>query len=128
MKREPYDKWEEKFIALCESKLEEEPFYPFEHLWRKDLNVQKAFEAYLQENPDYAEKFQELVEDSASPAENAQFLELARKLEAQQKQKEIQDKQKEIEAKIESKMSKFCPDCARVIGTKKICKCGYRRK
>ena len=92
-----------------------------EHLWRKDLNVQQAFEAYLQENPDYAEKFQELVEDTASPAENAAFLEMARKLEAQRKQKELEEK-------LESKMSKFCPDCARVLGTKKQCKCGYRRK
>ncbi|HQB84542.1 MAG TPA: hypothetical protein PLR50_13665, partial [Candidatus Rifleibacterium sp.] len=70
---------------------------------------------------DYAEKFQELVEDTASPAENAAFLEMARKLEAQRKQKELEEK-------LESKMSKFCPDCARVLGTKKQCKCGYRRK
>jgi len=121
VKREPYEVWEDKFIALCEEKLEEEPIYPYEHLWRKDLNVQQAFEAYLQENPDYAEKFQELVEDTASPAENAAFLEMARKLEAQRKQKELEEK-------LESKMSKFCPDCARVLGTKKQCKCGYRRK
>ncbi|NCB39379.1 MAG: hypothetical protein EOM80_11485 [Erysipelotrichia bacterium] len=121
MKREPYDAWEAKFIALCEEKLEEEPIYPYEHLWRKDLNAQQAFAAYLEENPDYAEKFQELTEDSCSNAENDHFLELARKLEAQKKQKEI-------EAKIESKMSKFCPECARVLGTKKQCKCGYRRK
>ncbi len=121
VKREPYEAWEDKFIAFCEEKLEEEPIYPYEHLWRKDLNVQQAFEAYLQENPDYAEKFQELMEDTASPAENAAFLEMARKLEAQRKQKELEEK-------LESKMSKFCPDCARVLGTKKQCKCGYRRK
>ena len=121
MKRESYELWEEKFLALCEEKLEEEPIYPYEHLWRKNLGVKQAFEAYLQENPDYAEKFQELAEDTLSPAENEEFLAMARKLEEQRKQKEI-------EAKIESKMSKFCPDCARVLGTKKICKCGYRRK
>ncbi len=121
MAREPYDSWEEKFIALCEDKLEEEPIYPYEHLWRKNLNVQQAFEAYLQENPDYAEKFQELVEDSATPEESAAFLEMARKLEAQRQQKELEEK-------LASKMSKFCPDCARVLGTKKQCKCGYRRK
>lgn len=120
MKREPYDRWEEKFLALCEEKLEEEPVYPYEHLWRKDLNAQQAFAKYLEENPDYAEKFQELTESVADSGDNAAFLELARKLEAQKKQKEV-------EAKIESKMSKFCPDCARVLGAKNVCKCGYKR-
>lgn len=120
MKRVPYDIWEDKFINLCEERLEEEPIYPYEHLWRENLSVEKAFEKYLEENPDYAEKFNELTEDNDNTAEKAQFLELARKLEEQKKQKEI-------EAKIESKMSKFCPDCARVMGAKNICKCGYRR-
>lgn len=120
MKRVPYDIWEEKFINLCEERLEEEPIYAYEHLWRENLSVEKAFEKYLEENPDYAEKFHELAEGGDNPAEQAQFLELAKKLEAQKKQKEV-------EAKIESKMSKFCPDCARVIGSKNICKCGYRR-
>ncbi len=119
MKRIPYDTWEEKFINLCEERLEEEPIYPYEHLWRENLTPEKAFEKYLEENPDYAEKFQELTEDGDNN-DQAQFLELAKKLEAQKKQKEV-------EAKIESKMSKFCPECARVIGSKNICKCGYRR-
>lgn len=120
MKRESYDNWEEKFLALCEEQLEEEPVYPYEHLWRANLNPQQAFGKYLEENPDYAEKIQELAEDAPDEAANAQFLELARKLEAAKKQKEV-------EAKMESKMSKFCPDCAREIGTKNACKCGYRR-
>ncbi|MBU1106605.1 MAG: hypothetical protein KKB51_08075 [Candidatus Riflebacteria bacterium] len=120
MKREPYDSWEEKFIALCEEKLDEEPIYPYEHLWRKNLEVKQAFAAYLEENPDYAEKFQELTEDTTSEADGAEFLALARKLEEQKKLKEL-------ESRIESKMSKFCPECARVIGPKGICKCGYRR-
>ncbi|EKD82443.1 MAG: hypothetical protein ACD_39C01295G0002 [uncultured bacterium] len=123
MKREPFDSWEEKFIALCEEKLDEEPFYPFDHLWRKNLDVKQAFAAYLEENPDYAEKFQELTESSAPASDGAEFLALARKLEEQKKQKE----QKELESRIESKMSKFCPECARVIGPKGVCKCGYRR-
>lgn len=120
MKRESYDSWEDKFIAFCEEKLEEEPIYPYEHLWRKNLGVEEAFAQYLEENPDYAEMLHELVEMAPASEENTKFLELARKLEEQKKQKEIA-------AKIESKMSKFCPDCARVIGTKNVCKCGYRR-
>jgi hypothetical protein len=120
VKRESYDSWEEKFIAMCEEKLEEEPVYPYEHLWRKNLDPQQAFAAYLEENPDYAEKFQELTDSVASEEDNSQFLELARKLEAQKKQKEA-------EAAMESRMSKFCPECARVIGSKNVCKCGYRR-
>ncbi|KAF1081230.1 MAG: hypothetical protein GQF41_2498 [Candidatus Rifleibacterium amylolyticum] len=120
MKREPYDSWEEKFIALCEEQLEEEPFYPYEHLWRKNLNVKQAFAAYLEENPDYAEKFQELNESTPSAAESAEFLALAKKLEEQKKKKEL-------ESRIEEKMSKFCPECARVMNPKGICKCGYRR-
>ncbi|EKD82334.1 MAG: hypothetical protein ACD_39C01353G0002 [uncultured bacterium] len=120
MKREPYDSWEEKFIALCEEKLDEEPIYPYEHLWRKDLNVKQAFAAYLEENPDYSEKFQELTESSKPESDGAEFLALAKKLEEQKKQKEL-------ESQIESKMSKFCPECARVIGPKGACKCGYRR-
>lgn len=123
MKREPFDSWEEKFIALCEEKLDEEPFYPFDHLWRKNLDVKQAFAAYLEENPDYAEKFQELTESSVPASDGAEFLALARKLEEQKKQKE----HKELESRIESKMSKFCPECARVIGPKGVCKCGYRR-
>ncbi len=120
MKRETLNSWEEKFIAFCEEQLDEEPFYPYEHLWRKNLDIKQAFAAYLEENPDYAEKFQELAEASPSESENAEFLVLARKLEEQKKQKEL-------ESRIESKMSKFCPECARVIGSKNVCKCGYRR-
>jgi uncharacterized protein YifE (UPF0438 family) len=122
MKREPYDIWEEKFIALCEEKLEEEPFYPYEHLWRKNLDIKQAFAAYLEENPDYAEKFQELTEQelAGNTADNAEFLALAHRLEEKQKQQER-------EKLIESKMSKYCPECARVIGSKWVCKCGYRR-
>ncbi len=122
MARMPYDQWEEAFIALCEKWLEEEPLYTYEHLWRKDLSPQAAFKVYLEENPDYGEKFEEM---QAAPTEGSvveptpeqrEFAELARKLEEKKKQ-----------AAIEAKMSKFCPECARVLGDKKQCKCGYRR-
>lgn len=120
MKRQPFDNWEDAFIAICEERLEEEPFYPYDHLWKENLSPERAFLRYLEENPDYAEKFSELNEDSASDEEKAAFAEMARKLEEKRKQKEIEEK-------MASKMSKFCPECARVIGSKSSCKCGYRR-
>lgn len=108
------DQWEDEFCQICEEILEEEPLYPYEHLWKKGLSPKEAFKAYLQENPDYAEK----IQDSPPSDEKQQqdFLELAKKLEKQKREKEI-----------EEKMSKFCPECARVMGTKNVCKCGYRR-
>lgn len=119
MARESYDRWEEDFIALCEDKLEEEPLYPYEHLWKKGLSVKMAFKEYLDENPDYAEKFHETM-GTTPPVDAAksekEFLERAKLLEAQKKIQEA-----------ESKMSKYCPNCARVMGSKKQCKCGYSR-
>ncbi len=124
--QDPFDAWEEKFIALCEEKLEEEPFYPYEHLYKKHKNPQKAFEAYLEENPDYSEKYEEMIQGAAkkatvSESEGFAFLEMAKKLEEKRKLKEA-------EKKIASHVSKYCPECGRVLGAKKVCKCGYRVK
>lgn len=119
MARQPYERWEEEFIELCEEKLEEEPLYPYEHLWKKGLTVKLAFKEYLEENPDYLEKFHETM-GTTPPVDTAKaerdFLEKAKLLEAQKKIQEA-----------ESKMSKYCPNCARVMGSKKQCKCGYSR-
>lgn len=116
MRRETYDAWEDKFLNLFEERMDEEAIYPYEHLWKKNLNPEQAFEAYLEENPDYAEKFSELSAEIASEGEQAEFLELAKRLEQQKLQQEA-----------EEKLSKFCPECARIIGKKSACKCGYRR-
>ena len=90
--QDPFDAWEEKFIALCEEKLEEEPIYPYEHLYKKHKNPQKAFEAYLEENPDYSEKYEEMLQGVApkatvSESEGLAFLEMAKKLEEKRKLK-----------------------------------------
>lgn len=116
MTRISIDSWEEEFCRICEKALDEEPLYPYEHLWKKGLSPQKAFMTYLEENPDYAEKLEEHGPARASEQEKDDFLRLAKELE-----------QKKLQQKIESKMSKFCPECARVLGKKKVCKCGYRR-
>lgn len=107
------DQWEEEFFKICEDALEEEPLYPYEHLWKKGLTPKEAFRVYLEENPDYAEKIQETV---MSEPDQHDFLELAKKLERQKLEKEA-----------EAKLSKFCPECARIIGSKNVCKCGYKR-
>ncbi len=124
--QDSYDVWEEKFIALCVEKLEEEPIYSYEHLYKKHRNPQKAFEAYLEENPDYSEKYEEMLhgevnKPALSENEGLAFLELAKKLEEKRKQKAA-------EQKIASHVSKYCPECGRVLGTKKVCKCGYKVK
>ncbi len=108
------DKWEDEFYQLCEDILEEEPLYPYEHLWKKGLSPKEAFKVYLEENPDYAEKLQETGQQSES--QQQEFLALAKKLEQKKKEQEIAEK-----------LSKYCPECARVLGKKNVCKCGYRR-
>ena len=115
-----------KFIAICEEKLEEEPIYSYEHLYKKHKDPQKAFEAYLEENPDYSEKYEEMIQGAAkkssvSESEGLAFLEMAKKLEEKRKLKAAENK-------IASHVSKYCPECGRVLGTKKVCKCGYRVK
>ena len=124
--QDPYDIWEEKFIALCEEKLEEEPIYSYEHLYKKHKDPQKAFDAYLEENPDYSEKYEEMISGAAkktviNESESLAFLELAKKLEEKRKLKAAENK-------IASHVSKYCPECGRVLGAKKVCKCGYRVK
>lgn len=120
-----FDAWEEKFLALCEEKLEEEPLYSYEHLFKKYRDPEKAFQAYLEENPDYSEKYEEMTAGAARKAESKEdglaFLKLAKELEEKRKQKAA-------EQKIAAFQSKYCPDCGRVLGSKKVCKCGYRRK
>ena len=124
--QDSFDIWEEKFIAICEEKLEEEPIYSYEHLFKKHRDPQKAFEAYLEENPDYFEKYEEMImgktkKPAISESEGLAFLELAKKLEEKRKQKSA-------EQKIANHVSKYCPECGRVIGSKKVCKCGYKVK
>ena len=124
MVQEPHDRWEEKFIALCQKHLDEEPLYDYNHLYRKGLSPAEAFKAYLQENPDYDEKFEEISgpdESHQSPVKpgisDAEFLERAKLLEAKKKIEEA-----------EQRVSKYCPNCARVMVKKGVCKCGYKRK
>lgn len=124
--KDAFDKWEEEFIALCEEKLDEEPIYTYEHLYKKYHDPGKAFQAYLEENPDYSEKYEEMALGTAkkavnSEAESLAFLEMAKKLEEKRKVKAAEEK-------IASHVSKYCPDCGRVLGNKKVCKCGYRKK
>jgi predicted transcriptional regulator len=116
MGRMPIEQWEDEFFDICERLLEEEPLYPYEHLWKKGLSPQEAFKAYLEENPDYAEKIHDSGVKPASEKEQQEMLALAKKLE-----------QKKLEKEAEEKLSKFCPECARVMGKKKQCKCGYKR-
>lgn len=110
--------WEEAFEKICEEKLEEEPLYDYIHLYKKGLSPEKAFIAYLKENPDYQEKVQELLEEKQEeetskidPAELAQ----------------IQAKEK-IRREAMERLSRYCPECARDMAGKKVCKCGYKRK
>ena len=77
MARVSIDKWEEQFCEICEKYLDEEPFYPYEHLWRKGLSPQEAFKSYLDENPDYAEKAQEINIEPQSKPDQEDFLALA---------------------------------------------------
>ncbi len=111
------DTWEEAFSRLCLEKLDEEPLYEYEHLYKKGLSPEQAFMAYIKENPDYLEKLQEILEEqkqrearSLSPEERA-------RREAEQKRRD--------EAK--KRLSQYCPNCARLMAGKKQCKCGYKR-
>lgn len=125
--KDAFDQWEDEFFELCQEKLDEEPIYDYQHLYKKYKDPQKAFKAYLEENPDYAEKYEELNSEttgkkaSISEAEGLAFLEMAKKLEEKQKLKASEEK-------IAKYVSKYCPDCGRVLGKKKVCKCGYKRK
>ena len=58
---------------------------------------------------------------SVSESEGLAFLEMAKKLEEKRKLKAAENK-------IASHVSKYCPECGRVLGAKKVCKCGYRVK
>ena len=118
MSRLSLDKWEDDFIEICLELLEEEPLYPYEHLWKEGLSPKAAFHKYVEENPDYAEKLEEISSvPSVSQKESEDFLAMAKKLEAQKLKKEA-----------EERLSRFCPECAREIGDKDRCKCGFRRK
>lgn len=110
--------WEEAFEKLCQDKLDEEPLYDYIHLYKKGLTPEKAFLAYLKENPDYEEKMQELLDEKEEaeipPMDPA---ELAR----------IQEKVKLRQEAME-RLSRYCPECARDMAGKKVCKCGYKKK
>ncbi|RCK80665.1 MAG: hypothetical protein OZSIB_2978 [Candidatus Ozemobacter sibiricus] len=116
-KRLDIDAWEEEFIRLFVAKVDEEPLYDYIHLYRKGLSPAEAVTAYLQENPDYAEKLEDLAEpapvEPLPPLTPEEFLRKARELEAR--------------AAARQRLSEFCPECARRMGSKKICKCGYKR-
>lgn len=117
-----YEEWEARFVEICKLGLEEEPLYPFDQFYDQGLAPGEAFEKYLASNPDYAEKFQEVRDDksgaeTAVGADDPALGELSQRL-AEKKKRE------EAAARLEQ----FCPNCARILGTKKICKCGYRRK
>lgn len=121
MKQLSIDDWEEIFVDLCEKRLHEEPFYPYEHLWKEGLAPDKAFQKYLEENPDYAEQFEEIAASISDTSEQQEFLELAKNIEKAKLAKQI-------EQENEKKLSKFCPECARIIGENGICKCGFRKQ
>ena len=57
MTRQSLDQWEDNFIDICLELLDEEPLYPYEHLWKEGLTPKQAFEKYLKENPDYADSY-----------------------------------------------------------------------
>ena len=111
------DTWEEAFSRLCQEKLDEEPLYEYEHLYKKGLTPEQAFMAYLKENPDYLEKLQEILEEQKQK-------ELKKLSPADQLHKEEEQKRRE-EAK--KRLSQYCPNCARLMAGKKQCKCGYKR-
>lgn len=115
MKQIPIDEWEDQFIEICEKYLDEEPFYPYEHLWKKGYNALEAFEKYLGENEDYLEQFYDLTEVNSDFSEQKEYLSIINTLKKEKVKKE---------AKV--KLSKFCPECAREIGKSGICKCGYK--
>ncbi len=116
-KRMDIDAWEAEFIRLFNETVEEEPLYDYIHLYRKGLSPAEAVKAYLKENPDYAEKVEDLKEPLSakplSPMSPEEFLKKAKELEAREAARK--------------RLSEFCPDCARRLGTKNICKCGYKR-
>lgn len=121
MKKLSIDDWEDKFVELCEKHLQEEPFYPYEHLWKEGLSPDTAFQKYLVENPDYAEQFEDLSTSVIDTSQQQEFLELAKKLEKAKLTKKIEQEKEE-------KMSKFCPECARIIGENGVCKCGFSKQ
>ncbi len=116
-KRLDVDAWEEEFVRLFTEKVDEEPLYDYIHLYKKGLSPAEAVTAYLEENPDYAEKLEDLAEPAPAktlpPMTPEEFLRQAKELEAREAARK--------------RLSEFCPNCARQMGTKKICKCGYKR-
>ena len=114
------DTWEEGFFEICQKYLQEEPLYPYEHLWKKGLTRIESFCAYLKENEDYLEQFYELSELNSSITNDNEFQSIIKKL----KNANNDNNQK----KSEPKLSKFCPECGREIGKSGICKCGYKQK
>ena len=117
----PMDSWEESFAKICQDKLDEEPLYEYIHLYKKGLSPQQAFVAYIKENPDYHEKVVEVLEEEKKKAIAA----VAVLSPEERAKKEALDK---IREEAKKRLSRYCPNCAREMGSKKLCKCGYKRQ
>jgi hypothetical protein len=117
-KRLSVEAWEDAFVKICEEKLEEEPLYEYIHLYQKGLTPEQAFVAYVKENPDYEEKVTEVLAEQKEAT-------LATLSPAERQAREAQEKVRE---EARQRLSRYCPDCARDMGGKKLCKCGYRRE
>ncbi len=117
-----FDAWEKEFIELFKKKVDEEPLYEYAHLHRKGLSPEKAVTAYIKENPDYEEKIEDLT-DPVSPHHSGTNEPKA--LSAGEIEKKVQELKIREEAK--KRLADFCPECARKMGGKKICKCGYKK-
>ncbi len=118
-----FDTWETEFIDLFTKKVDEEPLYEYSHLYRKGLSPEKAVAVYIKENPDYEEKIEDLV--MPVPAKSLTGAGQPKALSAQEIEKKVQEMKIREEAK--KRLSEFCPECARKMGEKKICKCGYKK-
>jgi hypothetical protein len=117
------DSWEEEFIALFQQQIDEEPLYDFFHLYKKGLSPRQAVDAYLKENPDYLEKSEE-IREVAQDTELKKSIGSELSLEEYLKRAEALKRRKEAEKRL----SEFCPNCARKIGDKKRCKCGWKKE
>ena len=114
--------WETAFVELFQKQVDEEPLYEYFHLYKKGLTPEKAVAAYLKENPDYLEKLEDLVEEKTVPAKTAKN---EPDITPEAIAKVLEEQKRREEAK--KRLSEFCPNCARKIGDKKRCKCGFKR-
>jgi hypothetical protein len=111
------DAWEQEFVKLFREKAQEDPLYEYIQYYKQGLSPAEAVKTYLKENPDYLEKVEELEETknrTAAEGGDAEAAEMLRKAMEMNRRREA-----------EQRLSAFCPNCARVMGDKKRCKCGY---